>query len=178
MLHVLETTEAKLDILFCKKVPFQLSESSRRTIVNNMPWLALLLGILSLLATLSLWRWSHTTQASIDYLNQLSQELGGKTITAQRLTVFVWCSMAILFAEALIFLSAFSGTRKRRKAGWNMIFYALLINIIYGIVITLSAYDGGGRLIISLLTSTLGLYFLFQIRSYYLGRKAAIKQAL
>jgi len=175
MLKLLETFENSLDSLFCKKVPIQLSDKSRRTIVDIMPWVNLFLGILSLLATLSLWRWSHATQASIDYLNQLNQQLGGRIITVHRLTFVVWLSIIILLAQSLLFLMAISPTRKRQKAGWNMLYYAFIINIIYGLIITLSAYDGGGRLMLSILTSGLGLYFIFQIRHYYLGRKATIK---
>ncbi len=144
--------------------------------VDNLPWVSLFLGVLSLLSTLLLWQWSHATKASISYFNQLKVDAGGQAATAHRLSMVVWFSIFILLIQSVLFLAAISATRRRHKSGWNLLFYAAITNLSYGIIITLSAYDGGGRMIMSLLTSALGVYFLFQIRSFYLGRKATIRQ--
>ena len=61
----------------------------------------------------------------------------------------------------------FPGTREKKKSGWNLLFYALLINVAYGFVVMFTDYGSVGSFIGSLIGSAIGGYFLFQIRSSY-----------
>ncbi len=75
----------------------------------------------------------------------------------------------------MIYIAAFPGTKARKKSGWDLLFYALLINVVYGIVVAFTDYGGFGSLIGSLVGSAIGAYFLFQIRVSYSTGKAAKK---
>jgi hypothetical protein len=66
---------------------------------------------------------------------------------------------------------AFPATKARTKRGWDLMFYALLVNIVYGVIILFSNYGGVGNFIFSLIGSAIGLWLLFQIRGKYLVHK-------
>jgi hypothetical protein len=72
-------------------------------------------------------------------------------------------SLAVIFAIALIVLNAlaFPGLSKRTISGWNFSFYSVLVSAIQNILM-----GNIGSLIIGL---AIGLYILFQVRSYYTG---------
>lgn len=173
----LNTVETKLDDVLHKKAPVQLPENGRKLIVQYLPWINLVLGVFALWSAWSLWRWAHLANALIDYANSLSQAFGGAPVVSNRMTVLMWVGIALLAVEGLLFLAAFPGTRDRKKSGWNLLFYAAILNAVYGIVIVFSEYGGAGQLIASLIGSVLGLYFLFQIRDYYTGRRTVAAAA-
>ncbi len=170
----LQPLESKLDELLGKKSPVQLPDNARKTIVEYLPWINLVLGVLTLWTAWALWHWAHLANALVDYVNSLNQAYGGTAVVTHRLTGVIWLGLVVLVVEGLLFVAAFPGTRDRKKSGWDLLFYASLVNIVYGVVILFSDYGGVGRLITTLLGSVIGLYFLFQIRSYYTGRKSAV----
>lgn len=171
----LNKLETKLDDLLRRRAPVQLPEKSRKALVEYLPWVNLLLGLLTLWAAWQLWRWAHVARDAIAYLDSLSRQLGGSPVTAPRLTAAVWLGMVVLVVEGLMLVAAYPATRDRQKRGWDLLFWAALVNIVYGLVISFSSYVGSGRLIWSLLTSLVGLYFLFQVREYYNGRRASAR---
>lgn len=165
--------ENKLDEVLGKKSPVQLPENARKVIVEYLPWINLVIGVFTLWGAWTLWRWAHLANTLVDYANQLSRAIGGTTVAAQRLTVVIWLGLITLAVEGVLMIAAFPGTRDRKKAGWNLLFYAALINVVYGVIILFSDYGGAGRFVGSLIGSVIGLYFLFQIRGYYTGRKSS-----
>jgi succinate dehydrogenase/fumarate reductase cytochrome b subunit len=154
-MSVFTSLEKKLDRIFVKKAP-PLSSNARRAIVAYLPYINLVLGVLTLLVAWGLYDAAHT----VDYLV-------GSSAAVSRLTFTVWLAIAVLIIEAVIFIAAFPASKARKKPGWDLIFYAFLINVAYGIVILFTDYGGLGRLIGSLAGSAVGFYFLFQIRGNY-----------
>ena len=71
-----------------------------------------------------------------------------------------------------MYLAAFPALNVHKKSGWNLLFLVSFINIVYGVVIMFTNYGGVGNLIGSIIGTFIGWYFLFQIRDYYLGKKA------
>lgn len=72
----------------------------------------------------------------------------------------------------VLYLIAFPSLMARRKVGWDLVFYAALIDLLNGVVETIR----GDYFIISLaalaLGQFIGFYLLFQIRSeYHTGKK-------
>jgi hypothetical protein len=85
--------------------------------------------------------------------------------------------LIVVAIEAVIYLLAFPATRDRKKSGWDLMFYALLINLVYGVIVVFTDYGGIGSLIGTIIGSGIGLYLLFQIRASYHKVAAPAKKA-
>jgi len=163
--------ESSLNDLFVKKAP-PLPAGGKKFLVEYLPWINLILGLLSLYTVYVLWHWAHLANNLIDYANSLSAAYGGPTVATNRLSVGIWLGIAVLAVEALLYIAAFSRTRDRKKSGWNLLYYALLLNVVYGVVVLFTNYGSVGNLIGAIIGSGVGLYLLFQIRASYNGGKA------
>jgi hypothetical protein len=173
-MSTLKNLETQLNGVFGKNTP-KLPSNGRRVLVEYLPWINLVLGVLTLLAALALWNWAHVANNLVDYANRLSAAYGGPQVATQRLTFMIWLGMIVLVAEALLYIAAFPALRARKKSGWNLLFYALLVNVVYGVVVLFTDYGGLGSFIGTLIGSAVGLYFLFQIRPAYSASGAAKK---
>jgi hypothetical protein len=168
--------EKSLDEIFVKKAP-ALPEGGKKFLVEYLPWLSLIIGVLSLWSAYAIWNWAHVANSYIDLANSLSAAYGGTAVASgTRLSVGIWLSVGVLVVEGLIYLAAFAPTRDRKKSGWDLLFYASLLNIAYGLVIMFTAYGGPSNFIGSVIGTAIGLYLLFQIRASY-SAKAASKKA-
>lgn len=175
-MSALDSLEKSLDEVFVKNAP-DLPANAKKFIVKYLPIFSLIIGLLSLLATWSLWHWAHVANNLINYANNLSAAYGGQPVIVERLTATVWVGLAVLAVQAVLYIAAYSGLKKRSKAGWNLLFYALIINVVYGIVVLFTDYGGVGSLILSIIETGVGLYFLFQIRDSYKKSPAPAKKA-
>lgn len=172
-MSALQSLEKNLDEVFGKNAP-PLPPNAKKVIVEYLPYINLVLGVVTLFLAWGLYHAAHVVNRFVDYANSLSAAYGG-TERVSHLSFTVWLAIVVLVVEALLYIAAFSGTKAHRKSGWDLLFYALLINIVYGIVAVFTDYGGAGRLIGSLIGSAIGLYFLFQIRGAYVGRAAGRK---
>jgi hypothetical protein len=154
----------------------KLPQGGKKALVQWLPWINLVLGILSLWTAYALWHWAHLANTLIDYANSLSRSLGGVGVVTHRLSFGIWLGIIVLIIEGLFYLAAFPGTRDHKKAGWDLMFYALLVNAVYGVVILFTNYGGVGNLIGYLIGTVIGLYLLFQIRDSYGAAKSAAKK--
>ena len=175
-MNALQSLEKNLDDIFVKKAP-PLPAGGKKALVEYLPWINLILGLLALLVIYGLWHWAHVANGLINYANSLSAAYGGPSVSTGRMGFGIWLGLIVLAAEALLYIAAFPATRDRKKSGWNLMFYALLLNVVYGVVIAFSSYGGVGSLISTLIGSAVGLYLLFQIRSSYSKAPAAKKSA-
>lgn len=169
-MSALQPLEKSLDDLFVKQAP-TLPANGKKALVQYLPWINLILGLLTLYTVYVLWHWAHLANNLINYANSLSAAYGGPQVANSRMTTGIWLGLIVLAIEALLYIAAFPATRDRKKSGWNLMFYALLVNVVYGVVILFTSYGGVGSLIGTLIGSAIGLYLLFQIRSSY-GSKA------
>lgn len=145
----------------------KIPDKGRAAIVEWAPWISLVVGLLSLLSVYTLWHWAHVANNLVDYANQLSHSLGLDTAKVQRLTFNVWLALLVMAIQAVMYLMAYPGLKARKKSGWNLVFYASLVNVVYAIVVVFTAYGGVGNLIGSLIGTAIGLWILFQIRPAY-----------
>jgi hypothetical protein len=173
-MSALQPLEKSLDDIFGKQAP-ALPPNGKKFIVQVVPWLSLIGGLFTLYSAYLLWNWAHTANTFIDYANSLSAAYGGPQVASSRLSVGIWIGLAVLVVEGLLYVLAFPGTKDRKKSGWNLLFYAMLINIAYGLVIMFTSYGGVGSLIGTLIGSAIGFYFLFQIRGNYSAAKSSKK---
>ncbi|HET7059766.1 MAG TPA: hypothetical protein VFH99_00390 [Candidatus Saccharimonadales bacterium] len=168
--------EKNLDDWLVKQAP-PLPPNAKRTLVEYLPWINLILGVLTLYSVYIIWHWAHLANNFINYANSVGAAYGAPQIAANRLTFGIWLGLVVLAAEALLYLAAFPATRDRKKSGWDLMFYAFLVNVAYGVVILFTAYGGFGSLIWTLIGSAIGLYLLFQIRGNYKATTARSRPA-
>jgi hypothetical protein len=173
-MSALQNLETKLDDVFVKNAP-KLPANGRKMIVEYLPWINLVLGVLALWAAYTLWQWAHVANGFVDYANRLSAAYGGPAVATGRLGLVIWLSLAVLAIEAVLYIAAFPALKARKKSGWNLLFYAMLVNVVYGVVTVFSDYGGFGNLLGTVIGSVIGLYFLFQIRGSYSAAGAATK---
>jgi hypothetical protein len=171
-MSALQSLENSLEDVFVKQAP-ALPANAKKTIVEWLPWINLVLGILALWAAWALWHWANYANKLVDYANSLSAAYGGPAVATGRLTVTVWLSLVVMAAMAVVYIVAFPALRARKKSGWDLLFYAALLNIVYGFVTLFTDYGSVGNLVGTIIGSAIGLYFLFQIRSLYLKAPAA-----
>ena len=168
----LDGLASSLEGIFVKSAP-KLPEGGKKVLVEWLPWINLVAGGLTLWSVDALSNWAHVANNLINNLNALGQAYGVDIPSVDRLNATVWIGLIVLAIEGVIFLLAFPATRARSKRGWDLMFYALLINLVYGIVVIFSDYGGVGNFIGYLIGSVIGLWLLFQIRSKYLGKGSA-----
>jgi len=132
-----------LDDIFVKKAPVQLPNHVKEWIVKYGPIVDLVLLVLALPIVLAAFAISVF---SLPFVPAAAQ--GGFTL--------VWFFVAGYF---LLRALALPGLFARKKAGWNFLFYAALLNLV-GDVLTL-------HLLSAVVGTIIWFYFLFQIRSKY-----------
>jgi hypothetical protein len=157
--------ETKLDNVFEKNAP-KLPANAKKMIADWAPWVALIVGVLSLLSAYWLWQAANAVSAYVNLANQVSAAYGGVTTTAANMTLWVWLALLVLVAEGLLYVLAFPGLRARKKAGWNYLYWGALVNVAYALV-SLFTLNGAGGFVGALLSSAIGLWLLFQVRSEY-----------
>jgi hypothetical protein len=166
----LSSLEEKLEDQFSRKVPLRLPESVKRIVVKNVPYITLFLSLVTLLTAWWLWSWAHTSASEINYVNSITNDLSKPADVSSRLTIIVWIGLAVRLIQAYVLFVAYSPSKTRKKRAWELLFYAAFLNVLYGLLIIFTAYGGISHLLWSLLTSLVGLFFLFQIKRYYFGR--------
>lgn len=78
---------------------------------------------------------------------------------------------ALFLVQTVLMAMAISPLKKLHKKGWDLIFVVALLNAVTGIVIGILSANPLS-LLSQLLWAALGAYFLFEIREYYLVKKA------
>ncbi len=162
----LEKLETTLDDVLNKKAPFKIPESGRKTLAGALWWLALVFGVLQLWGAWSLWHVAHWTDAWVDYANSISRTYGGTTVSND-LGFLYYLALLVVVVTAVMALLAAPGLKAMKKAGWNMLFYSMLVNVVYGVVVLFASYGGFGNMVVAFLGSVVGAYLLFQVRGQF-----------
>lgn len=166
MSDLLAGIEKQFNEVFVEKAPYQLPKKAKEWIIQYIPIIGLIFGVLGLLATLGLWRSAHVVNNLVDYSNQLSRYYGtGQTVHG--LGFSFYATLIALLATSVLPILAYSGLKAGSKSrGWNLLFYGDIVSLVYGVFN--AVYQGGiFGLISTLIGSAIGFYFLFQIRSHY-----------
>jgi len=174
-MSALQPLETSLNDLFVKKAP-PLPANGKKALVQYLPWINLIFGVLTLYSVWILWHWAHYASALVNYANSLSAAYGGTPIAVDRMGAGIWLGLLVLLVEALLYLAAYPATRDHKKSGWDLMFYAALLNVAYGIVVLFTSYGSIGTFVGSLIGSAIGLYLLFQIRTSYLKAPVSTKK--
>lgn len=176
----MDQLEEQLNEVFVKKAPFQLPENAKKVIVDILPWLNLIFGVLTLLSAYWLYQAATVVDKWVGWANEVSRAYGSPAVATSHLTAMVWVGIIVLAVEGILWIAAFPGVKDRKKSGWNILFIALLVNIVYGFVtlfINVGAYAGVSGFIGYLIGTVIGLYLLFQIRSEFLEKKSTANKS-
>ena len=169
----LSKLEDSLAVLY-KGLP-HLPENGRKALVQWVPWINLVVGLLTLWSAWILWHWAHYANAIINSINSLGAAYGIAP-AVHRLDFGIWLGLIVLIVEAVLLLMAFSATKDRKKNGWDLMFYVAMLNVLYAVILVFTNYGGIGHLLGEIIASAIGLYFLFEIRSYY-GKAAPVAKS-
>jgi hypothetical protein len=131
---------------FVKKAPFQLPKGLKDVVVAFVPWIALIGGVMAVLAALAIFGLGGLVAPLTMY--------GGAGVAS----TYVF-SLAVLGVAGVLELMAFPGLRKRSIQGWRLLFYAELVWAVSELI--------NFNLVSFVLGTVIGLYFLFQIKEYY-----------
>ncbi len=171
-MSALETIENKMATAF-KDVP-ALPDSSKEALAKVWPWLALIGGVLQLLAALALYHLANYASRVIDLANSLSAYYSGQPVGPSSFDkTLIYLGVLMLVVDAVILLLAFPKLQKREKGGWNLLFLGALINLVYGVVQIFTYNRGIGSFVGSLIGSLIAFYLLFQVREKFGGKKVS-----
>ena len=172
----LDKLETTLDDMLNKKAPFKIPEDGRKTLAGALWWLALIFGVLQLWSAWALWNVAHIADPLVDYANSISAAYGvGPVVNS--LGFFYYLALAVIAAVGIVSLLAAPGLKAMKKSGWNLLFYAMLVNVAYGVVILFEHYGGFGDMLAAFVSSLIGAYLLFQVRSQFMKSHAVSKKS-
>lgn len=150
--------EAMLYEWFVYKAPVQFPVALTDFIVKAGPWITLVLAIILLPIIL-------TAITGALFVSSLVSVYGGNVAQP---TFMLWVSLAVLIAQVVVMFVAIPKLLKQQRSGWMLLFYAAIINLVYGLVSSFSyGYFAIGSILWALISAAIGLYVLFQIRRYY-----------
>lgn len=163
--------EKRLYELVTKKIPYQISDRSRSTLVKALPWLSIVSGALFLLVAWGVYR-------AISIANTFSQyvylQTYPYTTSVPRVSPLLWVLLICLVAAGILLLVAYTGLRDHKRRGWQLAYWAMLLYVLYGLVEFLVRLSFGA-LLVQWLCAAISLYLLFEVRDYY-GAVPAPKQ--
>lgn len=163
---VLVSAEKSLEGLF-KGAP-ALPKNAKDWLVKAWPWLALIFGILQLVAAWSLWNLARTANSIIDTANRISLYYTGETTGyGSGDKFFIYLGIIVLLVDAVILIMAYPHLVKKARKGWELLFLGSLINVAYSVVTIFIDGRGFSGFVFSLIGSAIGFYLLFQIRDRY-----------
>ena len=164
--------EKSLNDAFGEKASYQLPKELKELIVKFAPWLALIGGALSIFSAYGIWEATRRVNQWAVTANQWAESLGvDAPVRTAELNFSTGLSIVVMLVVAVLSLLAFPGLKDRKKVGWNLLFYGLLVNIAHSIITLFTDNYSMGSFVMTLVISAIGLYFLFQLRSYYVDKK-------
>jgi hypothetical protein len=141
---VLTKLETWLNVYLGQKAP-QIPAGGREFIVKAAPWIILVILLISLPAILVIFG-IGTVLAPVGFV-------GGFQMGVSHL--LFWALSLISFVLEVI---ALPGLFRRSRRGWQLLYYSSLVGGV-GAILSINIFG--------VITTIIGLYILFQIRSYY-----------
>ncbi|MCE7936842.1 hypothetical protein DYH10_03615 [Candidatus Saccharibacteria bacterium CPR2] len=152
----------------------QLPKNAKEGLVNFFPWLALIFGVLQLVAAWSLWGLTRISSRWLDVTNDYYKAVTGRDYgigLSSTDKMIIYIGLIVLVVDAVILLMAYPHLKTRARRGWELLFLGSVINVVYSVVTIFIDGRGIGSFLLSLIGSAVGFYLLYQVRDYY-GKKA------
>lgn len=126
-------------------------------IVMVAPWVALILGVLSVLGfAISL--------LGLGALGVLAPLAGTTTISFAGIGLI---TTVLALVSGVLLLLAFRPLQRKQLRGWNLLFWVLVVGLLSSAVVNTLFYFSLSGIAVSLVWFLIQLYFLFQVKSYY-----------
>lgn len=137
-----------LEYYLVTKAPFALPQGVKEWIVKYGPWIDVILLILFLPAIL------------------LALGLSAAFLPFAMMGGVAGFGLAsiILIVQLVLMVAALPGLFARKMSGWNLLFYSIVVNLVYGLV---SSFSYLGSILGTIISTIISLYILFQVRSLY-----------
>jgi hypothetical protein len=132
-----------LDFYLVQKAPFQIPDNARAWLVRYGPWITIVLLVLTLpplLLVLGIGT-ALIPFAGIGYA-----------------TGFTYLTLGLI-AQLGLTVAALPGLFARKMSGWQLLFYAQLVGLVFALL--------RGSIIGGIIGALIGLYILFQVRPLY-----------
>jgi hypothetical protein len=157
----MKALENKLNEMLVTKAPVQLPENARKWIAKYAWVFALVSLILGVLAFFPL-------LAGLGVLSTFGTAFG-----ADRSLALAWLSLIAMGVYLVVLGIATPKLKNKEAGGWNLIYYATLAYFVYDVIYALSYISGAAvmGLVWNLIWLVVSLYFIFQVRSQFKGKK-------
>ncbi len=137
------------------KLP-SLPKNVQDVLAKVAPWLALIFGVLGVLGILS----GVVAFLGLGLFGASMMPYGGVAVAGA--SAFGIVILLLDLVPTVLNLMAFSGLKAGKMVGWNYLLYALVASVV------ISVLAGGVSSVLgAVIEAAIGLYFLFQIKSYY-----------
>jgi len=154
------------DGVFGNNAPVKLPEGGRQWLADNLWWLALVGGVLSLWSAWSSYNAMQTYGQMFAIADELVRQYGTST-SSMNFGLTFYLALAAMVAQAVLLLMAYQKLKVHQKAGWNLIFYSSLVSLVTGALYLLTPYYGATSLVGVLIGVVIGWWLLFQIRGKF-----------
>lgn len=163
MASALESLETKLNEIMVTNAPVQLPENWRKWLATYA-WVFALIGLIFGI---------FTCLALLPLIGLAS--VFGAAAGAAGFVLFAWLALFVLIGYTVLLGVATPKLKRMEKGGWNLIFYSTLFFFAYDVLNTIRYISVGSifTLIWHVITTGISLYFIFQVRKYFLGKKVA-----
>lgn len=159
--------QAIIGTIFSRYTP-RLSTSTQTVVVRYLPWGVLFITFLSLISVLTLWHSLSAANHYVDIVNgDYRQYQSISTARLDHVSLTAWLGLGFLLLETCTYATAYQGLRRKTAKGWERLFCAFILNLLYGFFIAVSNQGSINSFIGSIIGTSIGLYFMFQIKKRY-----------
>lgn len=143
----------------------RLPKSSRDALVNLWPTLAVVFGCIQIIAAWALWSLLRTSDVVLKEYSSYYIDYKDGVIGQARTLAFV--AICILLVNSVLLFMAYSRLKARKKAGWKLLRLGIGLNLLYALLSMFVRDEPVLRLFITFLGTLVGLYLLYEVRSFY-----------
>jgi len=154
-----------------------ISEAGRESVAKILPILALVAGIFQLAGAYWVFKLARVAEQVDNLLRSYSTLTGVNAGLSGADRTLIYLGAVVLVVDAVILLMAYGGLSKRKKQGWDLLFLAGVLNVVYSVVSLFITGRGFGSFVFGLIGSALGFWLLFQVRSKFGGKASKIKSS-
>lgn len=149
-----------------KSLP-SLPENAKETLAKVWPWLALVGGVLQLVGAWGLYDLTRTVNKLNDFVNSFSAFTNTSLGLSSTDKLWLWAGIVLLAVQGVIMLVAFPALQGRKRKGWEWLYLALLIDLVYAVVTIFIVDRGAGTFVMNLIEASIGFYLLYQVKEKF-----------